>query len=158
MRSLLALVAVSLACFAWAQADEDPNYLYALSFQGGMTMTRHAKPEYAEGLRSGRPEGVSFNWRFESDDEAASRQEIDAINQVVAQVLKAEPQAVLALTSIRATRQGLWAFYTSDGTRLASALEEGLKGKTRTPVRLRVGKDAEWKAFYSFLARLREEK
>lgn len=161
MRALLAIFAALLFSSQWVHADEDPNYLYSLSFKGGMTMTRYARPEYAESLRSSRPDGVSINWSYDSDDEGAdssAKQEIEAINQTVAEVLKSQAKAVLALTSIRGTRRGIWAFYTSDGARLASALEQGLKGKTRTAVRVHAGKDAEWKAFNSFLARLREEK
>jgi hypothetical protein len=160
MRSLFLFAALFVSSqLVWA--EEDPNYLYSLSFLGGMTMTRYAKPEYAESLRADRPDGVSFNWTYESDGESAeplAKQEIEVINQAVAEVMKAQADAVLALTSIRGTNRGIWAFYTRDGTRLASALEANLKGKTRTPIRMRVGKDPEWKAFNSFLARLREEK
>jgi len=161
MHLLLTIAAVLLFGSQSVHAVDDPDYLYSLSFQGGMTMTRYAKPEYAEPLRSSRPDGVSINWSYDSDDEAAdqsAKQEIEVINETVAEILKSQTDAVLALTSIRGTKRGIWAFYTPDGARLMSALEAGLKGKTRTPIRLRVGKDPEWKAFNSFLARLREEK
>jgi len=161
MRPLFAFVAALMFGLQSVHAEEDPNYLYSVSFGGGMTMTRYAKPEYAEGLRTERPVGVNVTWNYRADDEASgdgADQEINAINEVVAKVLKLHPGAVLALTSIRGTKQGIWAFYTSDGQSLAAALESGLKGKTGTPVRVRVGKDPEWRAFNAFLARLREEK
>ena len=161
MRSLLTLLAASTLAVPLARAEEDPRYFYSLSFQSGMTMTRYAKPDYAESVRPTRPDGVSVIWSYRSDDEALdpiAEQEINAINDVVAEALKTQPTAVLALTSIRRGRQGIWAFYTSDGAGLTSALEVGLKGKTRTPVRLRAVKDPEWKAFSNFLARISEEK
>ena len=160
MRSLVVLVVLLLSA-SLVHAEDDPNYLYSLSFQRGMTMTRYAKPEYAESLRPARPEGVSINWTFETKDdvpESASQQEIEAINAAVSEALKSQRDAVLVLSSIVANRQGIWAFYTSDGASLASALEASLKGKARIPVRFRVGKDPDWKAYTSFLARLRAEK
>jgi hypothetical protein len=161
MRLLITLVAILFLSSQQAHAEEDPNYLYSLSFQGGMTMTRYAKPEFAEIMRATRPDGVSINWSYGSDSEAAqsvAKQEIEMINQAVAHVLKSHAGAVLALSSIRGNKQGVWALYTSDGPSLHAALEASLKGKTQVPIRFRVGKDPEWKAFTGFLARLRDEK
>ena len=161
MRFLFPLFALLFFASTWTNAEEDPNYLYSLSFQGGMTTTRYAKPEFAESLRRARPDGVSINWNFSSSEETAeaeAKQETETINRVVAEVLNSQPEAVLALVSIRGTKQGVWAFYTSDGPRLLSALQEGLQGKTKTPLRIRTGKDPEWKAFNSFLSRLSDQK
>ena len=60
MRLLIALVAILFFSPQQAHAEEDPNYLYSLSFQGGMTMTRYAKPEFVEIMRAARPDGVSM--------------------------------------------------------------------------------------------------
>ena len=161
MRFLIAVITATLLCSQSASAEEDPNYAYSLSFQGGMTTTRYAKPEYAEKLRASRPDGVSIIWSYNSEgesDKSAINQEIEAINDVIAKVLESHSNAVLALSSIRRNTQGVWAFYTSNGSSLAADLEAGLKGKTRTPIRVRSGKDPEWKAFTSFLARLQAEK
>ena len=161
MHFVVALLLILSLGWQHARADEDPNYLYSMSFRGGPTVTRYAKPEFAEGLRSVRPDGVSFNWAYRAPSEAdaaAFDREVAAINDVITEVLKSQPSAVLALTSIKANNQGIWAFYTDDGRALAAALEAGLKGRTATPLRFRVGKDPEWKAFTSFVARLRDEK
>lgn len=160
MRILLALVVAIFICSRNVSAEEDPNYAYSLSFQGGMTTTRYAKPEYAETLRPTRPEGVSIIWSYKSAnaDQSLAQQEIEAINEVVAKTLEAHSGAVLALTSIRGNNEGIWAFYTTSGSNLAADLEASLNGKTQTPIRVRSGKDPEWKAFTGFLARLKEEK
>ena len=159
MRSLVVLV-IFLLSASLVRAEEDPNYVYSLSFQRGMTTTRYAKPEYAESLRPPRPEGVSINWTSEAKNdvpESVSRQDVEAINLAVSEALKSHSDAVLVLSSIVGSRQGIWALYTSDGASLAFALKASLKGKTRIPVRFRVGKDPDWKAYTSFLARLRSE-
>jgi hypothetical protein len=161
MRLLIVLLVGIAFSSQAARAEEDPNYAYSLSFQGGMTTTRYAKPEYAEKLRAARPDGVSVIWNYNSDgsaDSASVKQEIEAINEAIAKVLESHPNAVLALTSIRRSTQGVWAFYTSNGPGLAADLEASLKGKTQVPVKVRAGKDPEWKALSNFLARLREEK
>jgi Family of unknown function (DUF695) len=160
MRALALLLAFFVS-MSLVYAEEDPNYLYSLTFKRGMTMTRYAKSEYADGLRSTRPEGVSINWVLEASDDVAeslSQQEIDAINLAISEALKTRSEAVLVLSSIVIKRQGIWAFYTADGASLASTLEASLKGKTRTPAHIRVGKDPDWKAYTNFLAKLREEK
>lgn len=160
MHILITLI-VALFFTQAARAEEDPNYAYSISFKEGMTMTRYAKPEFVEKLRTTRPEGVSIIWSYNADKDAvqsSSNQEIEAINEVVAKVLESHPSAVLALTSIRRSSQGIWAFYTSNGSSLSADLEANLKGKTQTPIRFRAGKDPEWKAFTNFLDRLQEEK
>jgi Family of unknown function (DUF695) len=157
----LALLAALLVGNAHVNAEEDPNFLYAMTFKRGATVTRYAKPDYADRLRPGRPEGVFVSWAFEAEHpevEGQSQREVDAINSAISEALRDRSEAVLVLTSIVLQRQGIWAFYTSDGTSLAATLEQGLKGKTRAPVRVRTGKDPDWNALNNFLARLREEK
>jgi hypothetical protein len=157
------LIAVFLSLLFLASAtyaEDDPNYLYSLTFKRGPTVTRYAKPEFVESLRSARPEGVNLAWKIEATDEEAkalAEREIEVINLVIRDVIRLHEGSVLVLSSIVLNREGLWAFYTSDGAALASALEAGLKGKTRSPVRVRTGRDPDWKAFTGFLTRLREE-
>jgi hypothetical protein len=157
------LISVFLALLLLASsphAEEDPNYLFSMTFKRGPTVTRYAKPEFVESLRSSRPEGVNIAWRLQASSEEAKEaagREIDQINLAIAEVLTSHTDSVLVLTSIVLNREGLWAIYTSDGVALAAALEERLRGKTQLPVRVRTGKDPEWKALSSFLTRLREE-
>jgi hypothetical protein len=157
---LISVFFVILLLASSPHAEEDPNYLYSLTFKRGPTVTRYAKPEFVESLRSARPEGVNIAWRLQANAEApkeAAEREIEQINLAIAEVLKSQTDSVLVLSSIVLNREGLWAIYTSDGVALAAALEERLRGKTRFPVRVQTGKDPEWKALSSFLARLREE-
>ena len=163
MRFLAALVTILVLGAQQVRAEDDPDYLYALTLKGGMTTSRYARPEFVERMRPGRPDGVSVIWATDADiseetGRAAAEQEIEVITQVVGDVIASHPGAVLALTSVRGKTQGVWAFYTDDGPDLSKALEAKLPGKTKTHVLLRAGKDPEWKALSRFLGRLQDEK
>lgn len=161
MRLLVALAAILVLATQPARGDDDPDYAYAVTFKGGLTTTRYAKPEFVERMRASRPDGVSFSWIAPPADDGGkpdADQEVEVINQAVAEVLASRPGAVLAMTSIRAKEQGLWAFYTADGPALSKALEAKLSGKTRISLKFRVGKDPEWNAVSRFVDRLSDEK
>ncbi len=154
MRNLFALLALVFASVS-SWAENDPNFLYRISFQDGFQATRYAKPEHVDSLRPSRPEVVTLNWSADPEaDPKDSVLEVDIVNAALAEALKAHESAVLALSSIIIGRKGLWALYTKDGALLAASIEQSLAGKTRLPVRLRSGRDPQWNAIARFLATL----
>jgi len=128
-----------------------------MSFAGGLKITRYAKPEFAEALRSDRPDCVMLNWRLESKNKSPSEKddEIEKINIAISEVTKSGGNAVLVISTIGQTR-GIWVFYSSEGKSLAAALEEKLSGKTKAPTEVRVVADPKWNGFRNYLARLRQ--
>jgi len=158
MRYFLALATLALLASLPCRAEDDPHYLFSLSFKNGMTMTRYARPEFVDEMRPDRPVGVNIRWAYDdATDRAGAEHDIEAINQVVGETLDSNKDAVLALSSIRQGTQGVWAFYAEKGSPLASALRTRLAGKTHGPTSVSTGADPAWKAYTDFLARLRDD-
>jgi hypothetical protein len=140
-----------------ARADDDPNYAYAVSFSGGMVITRYAKPEFAQKLLPDRPDCVLLNWSLASQEESptAKNEEVDGINTAIANATKTDSSAVLVISTVGQNR-GLWVLYSAGGKSLAHVLEEQLQGRTKVPVVLRVVADAEWNGFRNYVTKLKQ--
>ena len=156
MRLLLASL-VLLCSTLHCNAQEDPNYLYAVTFSGGFATTRYAKSEYADSLRKDRPDCIVVNWsyapRVEGNDDEL-KPERDRADAAVAAELELRPDAVVAATTLRGVDR-LWIIYAAAGQGLGAGLERRLQPLTNSRVRVRVTRDADWALLSSYVKSLR---
>jgi hypothetical protein len=158
MRLLLATLVLCCSVLH-CNAEEDLNYLYAITFTGGFATTRYATAEYANGLRKGRPDCIVVSWSYAprvqgNDDEL--KPERDRADAAVTAELEVRPDAVAAATTLRGINS-LWIIYATNGQDFGAGLERRLQQLTNSRVRVRVTRDAEWALLSNYVKSLREK-
>jgi len=158
MKHLIA-AALIFAAGGQARAEEDPNYFYSVSFSSGFAVTRYAKPEYADKLKSGRSNCVVVNWAYASKDENNLddlKSERERASEAIAAELSTKSEPVVAATTLGGAT-GLWVIYTGAGEELANALDGRLRQLSQSKYRVRLANDSEWSMYAKYVERLREK-
>lgn len=159
MRALLTIFVLLLAS-PYSHAEDDPNYLYAITFTGGFTMTRYAKADYVEAQRKTRPDCIVVNWSYVAaagDTEDALKSARDNADAAVSAELARDPTAMVAAKSLTADTT-LWIICTSAGQEFEVGVHRQLDNLSNSKFKLRLARDPEWSVLSDYVKRLREKK
>jgi hypothetical protein len=159
MRSIIAALMLLFAA-TQALAEDDPNYVYAITFTDGFAATRYAKPEYIATVRKGRPDCVVVNWAYAPKDEDnidELKTERDSAESAVLAALNEKSEAIPAAVTVGGF-SGVWIFYVGASQELSQALESRLGTLKNSRFRVRVLNDPEWMVYSNYVKRLAREK
>jgi hypothetical protein len=116
-------------------------------------VSRYAKPEYAEKVRSGRPKCVVVEWVYSPKDENNLddlKPERERASEAVTAELNNQDVRVTAATTIGGTT-ALWVLYTATDDALAKALNERFKELSHSKYRIRTVTDADWSMYEKYV-------
>ena len=156
---VLALLMFCLSVGCRAATDDDPNFFYSVSFSNGMSVTRYAKPEYAESLRKDRSHCVVVNWSYEGEAPGVNgelKQEMDAASKAIASGMRVAPDSEVVITSLSAA-SALWVVYTGSGKEVATEINKRLHELTKSQFKVRLTKDPEWSVLAKYVKGLQEK-
>ena len=159
MRALITIFLLLLAS-PFSHAEDDPNYLYAITFTGGFTMTRYAKADYVEAQRKTRPDCIVVNWSYTAtagDAESALKSARDSADAAVGEELARDPTAMVAAKSLTAFTT-LWIIYTAAGQEFEAGVHKRLDSLSNSKYKLRLARDPEWLVLSDYVKQLSEEK